>query len=163
MECGWEGSWMSRPRWTPIWTFHLKHHMVCLSVMLLPSRITCRGFCNKRLGIDNQRIKKGRYLRCTLSSPEITASQSHTRYSTPCPTTSPSSVTVAGADPITSWVKGPSGAPRNPCRRKMNRYLVTGNSLQLLRAIQKRTDHKRLKKSLRQNRIWTFGRRSIST
>ena len=31
-----------------IWTFHLKCHMVCASVILLCYRITCSWFCNKR-------------------------------------------------------------------------------------------------------------------
>ena len=30
-----------------IWTFHLKYHRVCLSVILLCYRITCLWFCNK--------------------------------------------------------------------------------------------------------------------
>ena len=32
-----------------IWAFHLKCHMVCLSVILLCYRITCLWLCNKRL------------------------------------------------------------------------------------------------------------------
>ena len=37
---------MSRMRWTAIWTFHLKCHTLCLSVILLCYR-TCLWFCNK--------------------------------------------------------------------------------------------------------------------
>ena len=39
-----------------IWTFHLKCHMVCSSVILLCYRVTCLWFYNKR----------GHYLCCTL-------------------------------------------------------------------------------------------------
>ena len=38
---------MSHTRWTAIWSFHLKCHMVCLNVILLCYRITCLWFCNK--------------------------------------------------------------------------------------------------------------------
>ena len=57
---------MSRMRWTAIWTFPLKCHMVCLSVTLLCYRITRSWLSNKRFGIDYQLIKKGRYLCWTL-------------------------------------------------------------------------------------------------
>ena len=34
-----------------IWTFHLKCHMVCLSLILLGYRIACLWFCNKKFVI----------------------------------------------------------------------------------------------------------------
>lgn len=40
-ECGGEGTWMSRTRWTALGTFHLKCRRVCLSVVLLSYRIAC--------------------------------------------------------------------------------------------------------------------------
>ena len=46
-----------------IWTFYLKHHTICLSVILLCYRITWLWFCNKRLC-----NKKGHYLCLTLTS-----------------------------------------------------------------------------------------------
>ena len=57
-ECGWWGVWMPHTRWTAIWTFHLKCHVVCLSVVLSCYRITCLGFCKKRFLCN----KKGAYL-----------------------------------------------------------------------------------------------------
>ena len=39
---------MSHTRWTTIWTFHWKCHMLCLNVILLFYRVTCLWFCNKR-------------------------------------------------------------------------------------------------------------------
>ena len=48
---------MSHMRWTAIWTFHLKCHMVWLNVILLYYRITCLWLCNKRFC-----NKKGHYL-----------------------------------------------------------------------------------------------------
>ena len=57
---------MSRTRWTAIWTFHLKCHMVCFSVILLRYRITCLRFCNNICVIDYQVIRKECYLCGTL-------------------------------------------------------------------------------------------------
>ena len=51
LECDWQGTWMSRTRWTAIWTFHLECHMVCFSVIMLHYSITCLWFCNKKGGI----------------------------------------------------------------------------------------------------------------
>ena len=39
---------MSHMRWTTIWTFHLKCHKVCLSVILLYYSSTCLWLCNRR-------------------------------------------------------------------------------------------------------------------
>ena len=39
---------MSHMRWIAIWTFHLKCHMVCWSVILLCYRVACLWFWNKR-------------------------------------------------------------------------------------------------------------------
>ena len=44
-----------------IWTFYLKCHMMCLSVVVLCYRITCWWLCNKRFC-----NKKGHYLCQTL-------------------------------------------------------------------------------------------------
>ena len=40
--------WLSPTRVTAIWTLHLKHHMVCLSMILLFYRIVCLWFCNNK-------------------------------------------------------------------------------------------------------------------